>query len=177
MRILAAIGALAILFALSVGTYFLGGFYNVAAATDEPGPVAWALTRVRLASIARHETDKPPFALNDAAVVREGARQFAQNGCVHCHGGPGAPWSKFSEGLNPGPPDLKDIANDRSAATIFWVVKNGIRMTGMPSFAKAGMSDNQVWQIAAFVKKLPGMSEADYRAWTAAPAQSTAPAQ
>ena len=47
----------------------------------------------------------------------------------------------------------------------------------MPSFAKAGMSDNQVWQIAAFVKKLPGMSEADYRAWTTAPAQSTAPAQ
>ena len=95
MRILAAIGAVAIVLGILAGTYFLGGFYNVAAAVDEPAPVTWALTRVRLASVARHEIEnaKAPFALDDPTVIREGARNFA--GCVHCHGGPGAKWSKF----------------------------------------------------------------------------------
>lgn len=171
MRILAAVGALAIILAISAGTYFFGGFYNVAATADEPGVVAWALTRVRTASIARHDNDKAPMALTDASVIQQGARHFAKAGCVHCHGGPGAQWSKFSEGLNPGPPDLKDIANDRTASELFWVIKNGIRMTGMPSFAKAGIPDDQLWQLAAFVKALPKVSEADYQSWTSAPAQ------
>jgi mono/diheme cytochrome c family protein len=170
MRILAAIGALAIVAAILSGIYFLGGFYNVAAAVDEPAPVKWALIQARRASIARHEPEnaQPPFALDDQKVIQEGARQFSNAGCVHCHGGPGVKWSKFSEGLNPDPPDLKDVAKAR-AAKIFWVVKNGIRMTGMPSFGKAGLADDQIWRLVAFVKAIPKVSDADYRTWTTAP--------
>lgn len=167
MRFFAVIGALAVAAVIVLGVYLFGGFYSVAASATDAGAVDWALTRVREASIARHDDGKPPVALDDPSTIQEGARRFAQHGCVHCHGGPGANWSKFSEGLNPGPPDLKDVADGRSATQIFWIVKNGIRMTGMPSFAKAGLDDAQMWQIAAFVKKLPGVSEADYRAWTA----------
>ena len=54
---------------------------------------------------------------------------------------------------------------------IFWAVKNGIRMTGMPSFGKAGVADNEIWQITAFVKALPKVSEADYKSWTASNSQ------
>ncbi|MBS0232360.1 MAG: cytochrome c [Proteobacteria bacterium] len=170
MRFLGAIGALAIIFAILTGVYFLGGFYNVAAAVDEAAPVKWALMETRRASIARHEDHaKPPFALDDQTVIQQGARNFATAGCVNCHGAPGAKWAKFSEGLNPDPPDLKDVAKGASAGRIFWVIKNGIRMTGMPSFEKAGLTDDEIWHIAAFVKAIPKVSEADYRTWTAAP--------
>ena len=47
-------------------------------------------------------------------------------------------------------------------------------MTAMPSFAKAGVGDNEIWQIVAFIKALPKVSEADYKSWTA-PAGQTAP--
>jgi hypothetical protein len=50
---------------------------------------------------------------------------------------------------------------------LFWVVKNGINMTGMPSFALAGAKDEEIWQIVASLKKLPDVSEADYKSWTA----------
>jgi len=171
MRILAAIGALAVILAVTAGVYFFAGFYNVAAAVGDPPPVKWALIQTRDASIARHESgnDKPPFALDDQAAIQQGARDFSNAGCVNCHGAPGAKWAKFSEGLNPDPPDLKDVAGERSASQIFWVVKNGIRMTGMPSFAKAGLTDDQLWHIAAFVKAIPKVSDADYKTWTAAP--------
>jgi hypothetical protein len=54
---------------------------------------------------------------------------------------------------------------------LFWVVKNGINMTGMPSFAQAGAKDDEIWSVVAFLKKLPGVSEADYKAWTAQPSR------
>ena len=171
MRILALIGGLAIIITVLAGSYFLGGFYSVAASAADPALVVWTLTRVRTASITRHAGGQPPFALDDPSVIRVGALHFAQYGCAHCHGAPGAQWSKFSEGLNPEAADLNEIAKARDAAAIFWVVKNGIRMTGMPSFGKAGVSDNELWQIAAFVKKLPGVSETDYKSWTASPSQ------
>jgi hypothetical protein len=46
------------------------------------------------------------------------------------------------------------------------VIKNGINMTGMPSFAAAGAKDSEIWAVVAFLKKLPSVSEADYKAWT-----------
>jgi mono/diheme cytochrome c family protein len=168
MRILAFIGALAIIVGVAAAVFFLGGFFSVAANYDDPPPVAWALVHVRTASIQHHATDTPPATLNDPATIQAGARAFAQRGCVNCHGGPGVTWAKFSEGLNPGPPDLKDVASELLPTELFWVVKNGIRMTGMPSFAAAGVPDPEIWSIVAFIRKLPIVSEADFKAWSGA---------
>jgi len=167
MRILALIGALAIIVGIGAAVGFFGGFYSVAGTQEDPAVVHWALVQVRTASINRHAHDAPPANFNSAGMVEAGARAFAAAGCVNCHGGPGVGWAKFSEGLRPDPPDLKDVVNDRTAAQLFWVVKNGINMTGMPSFANAGVKDEDIWAIAAFLKKLPTVSEADYKTWAA----------
>jgi len=166
MRTLATIGALAILVGLAAAVYFFGGFYSVAGTTEDPAAVTWALTRVRTASIERHATGTPPASFGDAATVQAGAKLYATVGCVFCHGAPGAQWQKFSEGLHPDPPDLKEIVNELSPAQLFWVIKHGINMTGMPSFEQAGVKDDDIWSIVAFVKKLPSVSEADYKAWS-----------
>ena len=49
------------------------------------------------------------------------------------------------------------------------MVKNGIKMTGMPSFGSIGTPDEEIWKIVAFLKKLPKVSEADFKTWTASP--------
>jgi hypothetical protein len=168
MRLLALIGILAILVVAAAAVFGFGGFYNVAASEEESDPVAWVLVRVREASIARQaDVGTPPVALDDPAVIQAGARAFGSRGCPACHGAPGVQWEKFSEAMNPDPPDLKDVANQVPANQIFWVVKNGIRMTAMPAFSKIGADDKELWSITAFVKKFPSVSEADYKAWTA----------
>jgi mono/diheme cytochrome c family protein len=166
---LALIGLLAFLGVIGAGVYFFGGHYSVAANAEESAIVKWLLVQVRKASVAGHATDKPPVSLDDAAVVREGARAYAQRGCVKCHGAPGVPWDKFSEGLRPDPPDLKKIVAERTPEQLFWVIKNGIRMTGMPSFGATGVPDQEIWAMTAFVKKLPSVSEADFKSWSASP--------
>lgn len=173
MRILAAIGAVAIIIVGGAAVFFLGGFYTVAGTAKDPAIVEWLLVRVRTASIIRHANDTPPANFNEPANVQAGARQFAQHGCAHCHGAPGVNWEKFSEGMHPDPPDLKDVVNERTPEQLFWVIKNGINMTGMPSFALAGAKDEDIWLIAAYLKKLPNIAEADYKAWTAPPPAPT----
>lgn len=167
MRILALIGGLGVISAIIVAVFFFGGYYNISATQQDNGLVAWVLIHVREASIDRHATDTPPGSLDDPATIQAGAKAFAMRGCVNCHGGPGAQWAKFSEGLNPGPPDLKDVVGKLEPRAIFWVVKNGIRMTGMPSFGAVGVPDQEIWPMVAFLKKLPTVSDADFKAWSA----------
>ena len=169
MRILAGIGALGIVVAAVAAIFFFGGFFNIAASEEDPAIVRWALIKVRMASIDRHARDNSPVNLDDLEIVRAGARAFASRGCANCHGAPGVNWQKFSEGLQPDPPDLKDVVKERRPAQLFWVVKHGIKMTGMPSFGAIGAEDKEVWSIVAFVKALPNVSEADFKAWTATP--------
>ena len=169
LKTLALIGLLAILAAIGTAVYFFGGLYSVAASAEEPAFVKWALVKVRQASIERHAKDRPPISLDDPATVQAGARAFSERGCVNCHGAPGVNWAKFSEGIRPYPPDLKELANERDPEHLFWVIKNGINMTGMPGFGLIEVPDQDIWSIVAFVKKLPTVSEADYKAWTAPP--------
>jgi len=166
MKFLAFIGFIGIVAAIASAVFFFGGFYSVAGTAWEPPIVKWALIQVRMASIARFATEQPPTSLDNAAVMA-GARAYAARGCANCHGAPGVEWAKFSEGMRPDPPDLKDVAKERSPGQLFWVIKNGINMTGMPSFALAGAPDQEIWQIVAYLKKLPDVSDADYKAWTA----------
>ncbi len=174
MRLLALIGLLAIAGLVAAGGFFLGGFFDISTSWEDPAPVNRAIAQARNASIARHATDTPPGDLAAPQRVQAGARTFAQLGCANCHGAPGVKWQKFSEGMNPAPPDLKEEAAHLSPQQVFWVVKNGIRMTGMPGFRDAA-ADDALWSVAAFVKKLPEVSDGDYATWTAPPPPAEPP--
>ena len=165
MRLLALIGALAIVVGIAALVFFFGGFFNVAATNPEPAPVSWALIKVRMASVDRHATDRPPAGYDAPEKVRPARRPTCARGCTNCHGGPGVEWQKFSEGLRPDPPDLKEIVPEREPRQLFWVVKNGINMTGMPSFGATGMEDPEIWSVVAFLKKLPDVKEEDFKKW------------
>ena len=147
MRWLAAVGVIAVVVIIAAGIYFFGGFYNVSAAVDDPDLMNWTLVHIREASINRRADATPPIKLDDPATIRKGAIEFAEHGCANCHGAPGVKWAKFSEGLNPGPPDLKESMSDEAPAHVFWVVSNGIKMTAMPSFSKnQGVPDEDIWK-------------------------------
>ena len=67
----------------------------------------------------------------------------------------------MSKGLNPPAPDLSESAQDMTPQALFWVTKNGIKMTGMPAWGLTH-SDEKIWSIVAFIEKLPGMTGTEY---------------
>ena len=167
-RLLALIGALAIAGAVVVAGFFFGGFFNIAASENDPPFVAQQIVRVRVASIARHAPDGQAAGQFRRSCARAGGREAVCRQRLRAV--PRRARSRLGEIL--GRPQSRSAGSEEEAGNlepqeVFWIVKHGIRMTGMPSFAAAGVSDDDIWSIAAFVKKIASVSEADYAAWTA----------
>lgn len=136
-----------------------GGLYPVAASDPHTAGVKWFLAQSRDHAIERGASGlaAPKFS---AADIREGAGHF-KGMCQACHGGPGAEPEEFAAGMNPHPPNLARAAGDLSVSEVFWIEKNGLKMSGMPAFGKTD-DDEELWKVAAFVKALPTFSAADY---------------
>ena len=82
-----------------------------------------------------------------------GMKIYTMN-CAVCHGGPGLKATAIAQGLNPPPPNLFRAGRKPHTTEIFWFVKNGVKMTGMPSFGKTH-PDTDIWAVTAFLRKAP----------------------
>lgn len=138
------------------------GLYDVSAASPHSGLVHWMLSTTSRSSIERRAAGIEAPDLGDETLVRAGARDFDAM-CVGCHGAPGQPPDAVGQGLNPSPPDLAESAGHMKSGELFWVTKHGIKMTGMPAWG-ATHDDDALWPVVAFLKRLPDLDEAQYRA-------------
>lgn len=138
------------------------GVFNVSASEKH-----WAITNtflelVRNRSIsARAETVEVPN-LADTTRIKRGAANYDAM-CAQCHLAPGVDSSELYEGLNPKPPVLyKNINFANKPNETFWVIKNGIKMTGMPAWG-INNSDEQIWDMIALVSALDKMTATQYQ--------------
>jgi mono/diheme cytochrome c family protein len=145
--------------------YIYSGAYNVAATSQDSGILQWVLETTREASIesrARNVSPPPQSELSNPQTLRVGFEHYDEM-CVVCHGAPGVEPGEAREGLNPKPPLLADVASQTPASELFWVIKHGIKMTGMPAWGPTH-SDDRIWAMVAFVKSLPDLTPAQYKA-------------
>jgi mono/diheme cytochrome c family protein len=134
----------------------LGGI-NMAA-TEEPGTLETSVAgwTVERSVAARAPQGSNPFA-DDPEAIDAGLAHYRAT-CVHCHGAPQVEASEFAAGLNPPAPELSLVAKEWTDGELFWIAKHGLRMTGMPAFGNTH-SDEDLWKVAAFVRKLDDLTE------------------
>ena len=84
--------------------------------------------------------------------------------CTGCHLAPGVGDNEMRQGLYPQPPNLSQ-PRDRSPAQSFWIIKHGLKMSGMPAWGVTH-DDEAIWGLVAFLQQLPTMDAADYAALT-----------
>ena len=161
MRTIAAILIAAIVVLLLSGFVVIyAGIYDVAATAPHWRVTVWLIETARIRSIKAHAAEiQTPPGLDDPAKVVIGIGHYAAH-CAVCHGAPGVPKGDIPHGLYPQPPDLAYPSSHYTPAELFWIVKHGIKMTGMPAWSDH--SDEELWAIVAFLQKLPGMSEQEY---------------
>ncbi|MBA3487728.1 MAG: c-type cytochrome [Lysobacter sp.] len=158
----AVLGALA----LGVGVFAWSGIYNIGADDTHTKPVYSMLKMMRERSVtARARKLHPPPNLNDAARIRQGAGNYNAM-CTGCHLAPGMGATELSQGLYPVPPNLSRVDVGDSSHH-FWVIKHGIKASGMPAWGKS-MSDEYIWNMVALLQQLPNLDEAQYLAMVAA---------
>jgi mono/diheme cytochrome c family protein len=130
--------------------FFTQGGMPAAARNGKPLPgEAFLADRALHVAIAK-DADRPAPIQPDEQNLMAGARVYREN-CLVCHGAPGGgKRTAAAEGMFPRPPRLmppdKGVTDDPVGET-YWKVKNGIRLTGMPSFEGA-LSDTAMWQVS-----------------------------
>jgi mono/diheme cytochrome c family protein len=150
--------------------FVYSGIFNVAADAPHTAFTQAILESVRSRSIATRARNIRPPPLDDAALIATGAGHYAAM-CSGCHLAPD--WKVDSEmraGLYPKPPDLTRPLRT-SPTEAFWVIKHGIKMSGMPAWGKTH-DDASIWALVAFLQKLPGLSPAQYLALAKSGAES-----
>ncbi len=153
-------GSAAVFVALGASVFYVAsGAYDIGADTPHWDMTRAAIETFRDRSIAVRTRDISVPDLGDEQLVLKGAGQYAAM-CVNCHLAPGMKDSEIRPGLYPQPPNLSEKRVDPARA--FWVVKHGLKMSGMPAWG-LGHDDAAIWSIVAFVSKLPGLSEDHYK--------------
>lgn len=156
-------GALATICLILLGGALVAwsGAHDVAAlAPNLPGERSILHGIMRQSVQTRAAADRIQVPQDLATLAPKGARDFEEM-CSTCHGAPGKEPSEIGVGLNPRPPRLEDTGPGWSTSEMFWIVKNGIRMTGMPAFGPTH-DDERIWSIVAFARTLPGMTADNY---------------
>ena len=147
--------------------FIYSGVFNVASTNKDSALVSWLLATIRERSIESHSSNiivPSETELNKPENISEGFEHYNEM-CVVCHGAPGIEPGEARAGLNPQPPLLAKAKHlpDHPPGELFWVIKNGIKMTGMPAWGPTH-SDDKIWGMVAFIRKLPTMSAAEYKA-------------
>lgn len=142
----------------------------------QPSALETAIARSarKMAAPAGAHNTRNPVA-DSPEVQREARLHFADH-CAICHGNDGSADTMIGRGEYPKPPDLRAAETQNlSDGDIFWIIENGIRLTGMPAFGGAG-SDHEssghsgadhdgeehgpqdTWKLVHFIRHLPALT-------------------
>lgn len=134
--------------------------FSVSARDPHWAPVTSTIEWLRVHSIRAGAAGiQVPGNLDSPERLRAGVVHVEAH-CRVCHGGPGEGPGELGQGMYPQPTDLAQSAKRHSPAELFWILQNGLKMTGMPSWADHG--DDQLWSVVALLGKLPTMPKAEY---------------
>lgn len=132
------------------------GIFDVSATVSDSAPVKWLLENTRKHSILKRSKNIESKELSDVESLGGAAKAYLEM-CAGCHSAPGSNTFLGAKDMNPPPPELVDLSNQRTPEELFWVIKNGIRMTGMPAWGRTH-SDKEIWELVALIKHLPDLT-------------------
>ncbi len=159
-----AIVVVAVTAMAALAAFAWSGVYDIGADDPHSKPVLGLLALVRDRSVgAQAASIAVPADLASEARIRQGAGNYDAM-CSTCHLAPGLGDSELNRGLYPAPPRLDKMKVEPAQA--FWVVKHGIKASGMPAWGKS-MGDEYIWNMVAFLGALPAFDADKYRALVA----------
>lgn len=124
-------------------------------ALTEPGHLETILATRAKHAIVRRSSRRgiPPAPINLQASIEEGDKLFGTE-CAACHGLDGHKLTDAGRWMYPRAADLiSPEVQQYSDRELFWIVKNGIRLSGMPAFGRVE-SDEHIWNLVHYLRTL-----------------------
>ena len=151
LAVLAPVAGLAVVYS---------GVYNISATSPHLQPVFSLLETTMRQSVRLRARDIEPPALNPPERILRGAALYRDK-CVQCHGAPGVAQGDIGKGMQPLPGPVVDALQRWRPREIYWITRHGIKMSGMPAW-QFRMDDAQLWDVVAFVQRLPELTPQAY---------------
>lgn len=129
-------------------------------AREEPSRIeAWTARRVRrmaIPSSARNLANPIP---RSPKAIREGMQHFADH-CATCHANNGSGDTEIGRNLYPKAPDMRAAGTQNlSDGEIYYIIENGIRLSGMPAWGKSDdLNDEESWKLVQFIRHLHSLT-------------------
>jgi cytochrome c553 len=161
--ILIAAAAGLILAVAGAFAFVKSGIYDVAASSPHSKFTEWLTHESMIHSVRRHAASITGPASFSSGQVVAGFCQYEAH-CVACHGAAAVPRQQWVSGMEPAPPYLLDVQQRFTQPQLFWIVKNGIKMTGMPAW-KNEMSDAEIWEVVAWLEASAKLPPQTYVYW------------
>jgi cytochrome c553 len=149
---------------LAVSAVVISGVIPITASSGHWAATEWFLHFTMRRSVVTHSllAPAPPRDFPSPAMVLRGAGHF-ETGCRSCHGAPGDRLPPIPQAMTPHPPRLGPRMASWDAAELFYIVKHGVKFTGMPAWPALDR-DDEVWAMVAFLQRLPQLAADDYEA-------------
>lgn len=162
----ATVFALALLASVGAAAWVWSGFYNVSALEQHTAPVYYVLDYALQRSIKHgaKSVDMPELDLEDPQLLKLGKLHYQEH-CVQCHGAPGVARGPIGRSMTPVPSNLVNSVRHLSPQQVFWTIRHGVKMTGMPGWEFV-FNDTELWAVTAFVMHMPTLSPGDYESMT-----------
>lgn len=149
--------------ALGTGAYMMHNMMERGFSTrTEPMPMEKALaTSIREEAIpSRYKTIRNPVAATPE-VIHDGLAHWADH-CTACHANNGSGYTMYGKTMYPRPPDMRQKdTQEMSDGELYYTIKNGVRLSGMPAFGDPGDDDTDTWKLVAFIRHLPQLAPAE----------------
>jgi cytochrome c553 len=121
----------------------------------------WLLHFTMERSVATHSIPIDVPRLDHPALIKRGATHY-DLGCSPCHGNVDATTPRIPQAMLPPPPPLPGRVSRWQPEELFYIIKHGVKFTGMPAWP-AQQRDDEVWAVVAFLQRLPALGSEEYR--------------
>lgn len=155
--VIAGFGALVVVVGLAT---MISGVIPIKASSGHWSITRWLLNFSMGRSVSTHAQGIKVPDLNDPRLVMRGAGHY-ETGCRACHGSPASPQSPIAYAMTPTPPLLPPKISEWEPQELFYIVKHGVKFTGMPAWPTQ-TRDDEVWSVVAFLLEVPEMDAAEY---------------
>jgi mono/diheme cytochrome c family protein len=173
--VLATLAALFVAGTLGAMVFVWSGWYDISANVQHTPAVYWLLEKTMHQSVKRRAAGIAAPALDDAVLVSRGAQCYRDK-CAQCHGGPGVAQAEIGRSMQPLPGPLVDASARWQPQELYWIARNGIKMSGMPAWQHR-LPDDDLWALVAFMQRLPNLTAAEFRSLSSQPGQRCSAAE
>jgi mono/diheme cytochrome c family protein len=146
--------ALALLALLFAGAVWCASRFNLSA-LETPGETETYLAmKAKRWLVGRSARGLAPPPVQDPKRARFAGEMNFGGSCASCHGFDGRTPTDIGRSQYPPSPDLGSPAVQAwSDAELFWIIKHGIRFSGMPGFGRI-YPDEEIWNLVRYVRSL-----------------------